>query len=670
MKLSLNKFLIVLLILTNNLVQAELIISAAPSWVVNHQPEFDFGNKKEYGSSYIMFDQQLFMTEKSKFDYNRIVVKINNSQGLREMGELSVSFDPIYNTVKFHHVNIIRKDKVINVLENVDFKIIRQENDIDNGIYNGKETALLFIEDLQVDDVIDYSFTIQGKNPIFKNQIFEYFGLEWSTPVEDLYISISIPKSKTIEYNMHKGNTRPNKIIKDNRINYSWHFNQIKAVDFQGNYPNWYMPFNFLELTEFKNWKQVAQWASEVFTIDLTLGNDIKSMIASWESSNKDTQGKVMDALNFVQNEIRYLGVEIGINSHKPRPPSDTFNTKYGDCKDKTMLLHAMLKEMNIDSSPLLVSTDLNNGILDRLPNPGLFNHVILQVEINGKLYWVDPTITDQGNSLKTIGLPDFGVGLVVSNLTKKLTPITRISSQVNHKVTHEKITANKNKEKDILEVKTQFFGHFAEYWRTSLKANSHEKIQKNFESYTTQLYGPVVTNQKLKSSDDLEENKITVNESYKLLNPWKQNNNFEYIELFAYSLLDYLELPNRINRNTPIALNFPLRVEHQISINYFSKDLEYEDKPFESISEYMKYKKHVSQNEKIITITHQLEILKDHVPSENLQKHYRQIKQIKKNLTSVLGLSIQKKARLKETNNKLKSILQKMIKEKSNESN
>ena len=49
-------------------------------------------------------------------------------------------------------------------------------------------------------------------------------------------------------------------------------------------------------------------------------------------------------AVNFVQNEIRYMGIETGKYSHKANSPEKVFKQRYGDCKDKSLLLASILK--------------------------------------------------------------------------------------------------------------------------------------------------------------------------------------------------------------------------------------------------------------------------------------------------------------------------------------
>ncbi len=634
-------------------------------WVISKAFQTDGIQTEGLSSSYLLFDQQLLFDKQQKHEYVRIVSQANNSKGLSELGKISVSFDPLYERLEFHHVNIIRDNQTIDVLQQDDFELIRQEKELESNIYNGKQTALLLIQDLQVNDIVEYDYTIIGGNPIFDNRIFAVFGLEWATPVKDLHISITIPRNKKVDIRTHKTTIKPRIEQQGELTHYAWHLSDIKPLDFQGNYPKWFEANDYLELTEFKNWQSVAQWAFDVFAIDTSLNNETTLMLDTWQTADTNNYDLATKALNFVQNDIRYMGIEIGVNSHEPRPPSEVFDTKYGDCKDKTMLLYAMLKHLNIKSVPALVSTELDKSIAARLPSPGLFNHVILNIQIDDNSFWVDPTVSNQGFALNKLGLPDFGYALLIDTKTETLTPIKRNLEQVNHIKTVEQLVVSNESQVADLAVKTIYHGDFAEYWRSGFKTNTVQSIQNQFESYTNQNYGVARSTKTLSFNDDLRQNKLTTDEAYLLDNPWDTHNEFEVIELFAQSLLAYVKMPARVNRDAPIALSFPIDLSHEFKITGDVQDLKIDDTPINISTQYLSYKRLTKQDDAGIYLEHQLTTLNDHIGVDELSDYYEIIKSIKKHLSVSLILPVNQKKRIKDSDDRLKSALQKMLKER-----
>lgn len=645
--------------------QADLTITAQPDWVIDHQAAPKQTDTKGFSTSYLLFDQQLDVSAEQQADFTRVVAQINNASGLSDQGKITIDFDPSYQSLQIHHVKIIRDGQVINVLAQVEFEVIRQESELDSGIYNGRKTALLLLEDLQINDTLDYAFTKVGKNPIFNNQVFEVFSLEWVIPVAELHIRLTVPKNKKIEYRTLKKQAKPEKTKHGDRLSYSWHLSQIPALDYQGGYPKWYEPRDYLEISEFQDWRQVAQWASDVFAINLQLDAATTSLVKQWQQSHPDDLTRVAKALQYVQDEIRYLGIEIGVNSHQPRVPSETFATKYGDCKDKTMLLHAMLQAMDIESKPFLVSTELDKSIVNRLPSPGLFNHVILQIELAGEHHWVDPTNIHQGSSLSRLSLPDFAYGLVIDEQTKRLSPMSRKDSQLTLSQTIETLDLQPDNKAIPLSIETQHQGEFAEFWRARLADTTEQQIQNHFESHTNQMYGLALATDDIQVTDDVADNQLVIKEAYDLQDAWQQNNRYEFIETHAHSLRSYVEMPSRINRDSPLALPYPLSIEHRFVINDPSKKMELVEENVDISTPHISYQKTVHKQGQQITISHHLQTLADHSEVDDLKDYYDTIKTIKGHLSVAIGLPIKQKQRIKESNDRLKSALQDMLKEK-----
>lgn len=93
-----------------------------------------------------------------------------------------------------------------------------------------------------------------------------------------------------------------------------------------------------------------------------------------------DFMARLTGVADFMQQQIRYVGIEIGIGGWQPHTAEDVFRYRYGDCKDKATLMIAMLDAVGIRST--WVSVDTRRGRID--PGaPSLFgNHMIAAIEI------------------------------------------------------------------------------------------------------------------------------------------------------------------------------------------------------------------------------------------------------------------------------------------------
>lgn len=123
----------------------------------------------------------------------------------------------------------------------------------------------------------------------------------------------------------------------------------------------------------------------------------IEGIEADWDKLNR--------LVEFAQRDIRYIAVEIGIGGYKPSPPGETYERKWGDCKDKATLLIEMLGEAGISAHPALIQSSLRGRVDPEFPSNVGFNHLIVAVEeqpwmeqknlaLAGGYLFVDPTQT------------------------------------------------------------------------------------------------------------------------------------------------------------------------------------------------------------------------------------------------------------------------------------
>ena len=108
------------------------------------------------------------------------------------------------------------------------------------------------------------------------------------------------------------------------------------------------------------------------------------------ENTASDEQ-KVLSVLRFVQDDIRYMGIEMGQNSHKPHHPNQVFAQRFGDCKDKTYLMCTMLNAMSIQADPVLINSYYKQAIYELLPSSRNFDHVTVRVNLGNLISSIPP---------------------------------------------------------------------------------------------------------------------------------------------------------------------------------------------------------------------------------------------------------------------------------------
>lgn len=164
----------------------------------------------------------------------------------------------------------------------------------------------------------------------------------------------------------------------------------------------------------FLTWSEMGAWYNGLLQNRRDASPAIKQKVAEL-TGNKSTQLAKMQALaEFMQKDIRYVAIELGIGGWQPHPADETFSHRYGDCKDKANLLSTMLKEINIDSYHLVINTERGGVTPSTPPHAGSFNHAILAIHLPDTLN--DPSL------VATVQDPELG-RLLFFDPTDEVTP-------------------------------------------------------------------------------------------------------------------------------------------------------------------------------------------------------------------------------------------------------
>ncbi|WP_232313487.1 transglutaminase-like domain-containing protein [Enterovibrio coralii] len=159
--------------------------------------------------------------------------------------------------------------------------------------------------------------------------------------------------------------------------------------------PRWFNPYPYLHVSSYQNWQDVVKWALPLYAAP-DKDDEVQALVADIQDTYPDDREKqIVAAIHFVQNNIRYLGIENGIGSHKPRPPAQIISQGYGDCKDKSLLLVSMLNELGVEAIPL------GRHILERPTERPACCALQLQScdcenDLRRKPWWIDATRTHQ----------------------------------------------------------------------------------------------------------------------------------------------------------------------------------------------------------------------------------------------------------------------------------
>ena len=610
-------------------IHAQVTKEASPSWIIPiSYPKSEINLKDvSEGTHILLYDTQVNVPKASV--YYRLTTKVTDNVGIQNASTVNISYDPSYQKLKFHKINIIRGDEIINKLDLSNIQEMRRELNAENYLYDGTLSAVMNISDVRTGDIIDYDYTIVGFNPIHKNIFSSYFYLSDLESVSK--INVTVLSKNELQFKSYNTAIKPT-ISKQNNLHvYNWAATNTKKLDYEENTPSWKLLYEAVSVTEFKSWKEVANWGASVFKINEAINPELKAKIDAINSDNQNVGDKIKATLNFVQNEVRYLGLESGIGSYKPFSPNQVFKQRFGDCKDKSLLMVTMLQNMGIEAYPMLVNTTLKHTIKTLLPSPKFFDHCVVKVIKDRASFYYDPTITNQGGDYDSTYFPEYAHGLVLKEGNETFEDIKPYAE--NKIVTFEDFTLSEIGKGAVLKVITTYYESEADNMRNYFKTNSVSSIEKEYEKFYSNYYYNVSTLKPPHFEDKIHQNIFKVYEEYQLDSIWAPMTEKEHYisaSFTASSLLHSLYMPTKDERHAELDIVFPTTREHQIKVHLPEDWAITNDKIFvNSPGFYYEWKVDYDKLTKTINLNYYLKTQKDFIEPSEFSRYVKDIKKV-----------------------------------------
>ena len=540
-----------------------------PNWIEVNTPQWNAPIPKGTGAGdmyYLLLDRQHQFEEGTR--YYRIAYKLLSESGVQENSQISLKFDPAYEKLNIHVLQIWREGRLINKLSQQEFKFLQRETGHERQLYDGRLSAVALLEDIRVGDVVDYGYSIEGRNPVFERHAYHSFGLRWGVPVHDARLRVLWHNDRPMRFHSSKPEISPGIRQLGELKEASVQESHVPALLVDSERPSDYVAWPWLDFSDYESWAEVARWAAKQHQFEEALPTDLKEQI---EAIRKlpDDEKRILAALRWVQDEIRYLGIFDGIHSHKPYPLDTIIRRRFGDCKDKSKTLVALLRELGFEAYPALVNTSDRQLIKDWLPAPQCFNHLVVYLHYKGRDVWLDPTRSFQRGSLSSIYFPDYKYGLIVSSDTEDLIAIQPSGFDEAKIEITETYEANDYSGSMTLSVITHYHGQSADFTRSQFSSDDLENMQKSYLNHYSQEHASIEAVERIRFKDDEQRNVFTVWESYRIDDAWRPFRDGEAesiaIDFYARVIASEFEEPATRIRTMPFGISHPRHVTQRI---------------------------------------------------------------------------------------------------------
>jgi tetratricopeptide (TPR) repeat protein len=420
----------------------QVLTGQAPRWV---SPASLDGIDIERGPAELISDSQHRLEGGVAHSYHDSAVRIDNAQTLVAHNTLSIGWLPDKGDLTVHRLEIYRDGATIDLLEGgAEFEVIRREQGLEARLLDGELTATLAIPGLRVGDVLRTAYSVSVDDQALGDevQVLQFLGAApWRVGMGRAVVSW--PDGEQIFWKAEAAAATDEPELRDGYRYLTIDLPLAEPKSVPRDAPWRYQRPTVLRVGSFSDWSELSRVMAPhyIAAAEVAAGGAVAGQAAEIMRAASNPLARAALATRLVQDKVSYLLDGLDGGNYLPQDAQFTWEKRYGDCKAKSVLLLALLRQMGIDAEPVLVATRGGDALPELLPVPGDFDHVIVRARIGGEDYWLDGT--SAATRLANIGdVPPFhyalplregGADLMPMGQRDKAVPDMRMDIAVDH---------------------------------------------------------------------------------------------------------------------------------------------------------------------------------------------------------------------------------------------
>lgn len=546
-------------------------IEPIPDWVQPVSCPDDFKPATSAPITHLLMDHQLHAERRQTFVH--IAMRLETMAAVQHQSQWRLEFAPQTQSILLHSISIRRGD---NVFEHADVNrlhFLQREGGLEGFVLDGWVTLLLLVDDVRPGDVLEWAYTVDQQPLLLPEHCTAWFAVPEGIELGRMSVIVRHAESRPLKWRASPTELKPEDVRSDGEVRLTWWRDGFSVPEPDEGAPSWHLGHPWIQISDCPDWGKVSRSLHEAWMASGESA-EVDQQLAEITSSELDPLRRVDRAITMVQDEFRYLSVNLELGGHVPASPGAVLRRRYGDCKDLAFLLVQLLRKLDLPARPVLVNSILRSSLAGMLPSPGLFNHVVVEYVINGQIRWVDATLKQQGGGALGRVVPDFGLGLPVDQDSIELKPPPAASLDSGVFELKERLLVDTTGDWSHLEVIAVATGPYAESLRLELDSEGLENVAKKRLQHYTERYSEARRVGMLHYRDERDANRFVIAEVFEVRGFLLQDNSSTcWLEIQNEAAARHLPKPRDPVRRSPLALPHPCRIVHTIEVESLGLD-------------------------------------------------------------------------------------------------
>lgn len=324
-------------------------------------------------------------------------VRIQSDAGVQRYAVLTLAYQSSSETVDIDYVRVLKPDATVIVTPPENVQDMASEIAREAPLYSDSREKHIAVKGLGVGDVLEFAAEWHTK-PLAPGQF--WFAAEFSRTDITLQetFQVGVPRERAVKWSSPK--SKPVIAETDKRRIFTWTNSQLEHKSKEQEEKDTgtlnrqaargRVPEPEIQLSSFQTWEEIGRWYNSLQVERVKPTPEIRAKAADLTKGLTGDDAKARAIYAFVNSQIHYVGIDLGIGRYQPHAAGEVLANQYGDCKDKHTLLASLLDAVGIQAYPVLIGA--GHELVPDVPSPAQFDHLITAVSMGGRLPWLDTT--------------------------------------------------------------------------------------------------------------------------------------------------------------------------------------------------------------------------------------------------------------------------------------
>ncbi len=339
--------------------------------------------------------------------FNQEVIRVRTKLGAEALRRRSISYAPDRQDVEVVRIRIVKPDgTTIDTWEESE----ASESEPWYRLYYDTRSRSLAVSGLAAGDVLEVAWRVDdtSRDNLLSDSFGDLVAVDGPWPKRRFEYVLIAPSSRTIHANDAVGVRRTDRPLEGGWVEHRWSAEGVDRIVPEPMMPPGIEVGRFLHVSTFSSWEEVGRFYWGLVRDQLQPTPELRATAERLATealagrrparapSREETEALVRAVYAFVVTQVRYVGLEFGIHGYKPYRVDQVLQRRFGDCKDKASLMHALLAALGVDSRLVLLRMRRLGNLPEAPASLAAFNHAILYVPSLD--LWLDGTAAYTGS--------------------------------------------------------------------------------------------------------------------------------------------------------------------------------------------------------------------------------------------------------------------------------